>query len=230
MNNIFESGIVGVTLTFVIYFGASVLYQKFRWVLLHPVLLSIVGIILILKLLNIDYGHYNRGGQFITFFLKPAVVALGVPLYMQLEEIRKQKWAIILSQIAGAVTGILLTVLFAWLFKISHVSFLSLIPKSVTTPIAVEISAAIGGIPPLTVGIVVAVGLQGALLGVGWMRWAGITDRAAMGLAMGAASHALGTARMGEIGSVETAHAGLSIILTGIVTALFAPWVAGFLF
>ena len=229
MSEFFESGIFGVTLTFVVYMGAGLLYRRYRWTLLHPVLLSITGIILILKILDIDYGSYNRGGQYISFFLKPAVVALGVPLYHQLQEIRRQKWAILISQLAGAVAGILLTLFFGWVFKMSQGTLLSMIPKSVTTPLALEISASIGGIPPLTVGMVLAVGLQGALFGVSWLRWTGIRDRAAAGLAMGAASHALGVARISEAGRVETAYSGLSMMFTGIVTAVLAPWVVGFL-
>jgi len=129
-----------LAITFGIYFFAKLLQKKTGIVLLNPILLAIAAIIVFLKTFNISYDTYNEGGQLIEFWLKPAVVALGVPLYLQLETIKKQLMPIILSQLAGCVVGVVSVVVIAKLMGASQAVILSLAPKSVTTPIAMEVT------------------------------------------------------------------------------------------
>ena len=161
--------------------------------------------------------------------LKPAVVALGVPLYLQLQEIKKQKWEILFSQLAGCSIGILSVVVLAKFFGASRSTIVSLVPKSVTTPIAMEISSTIGGIPSLTAGVVLTVGLLGSILGIRFLKLIRVKDHAAIGISMGTAAHGLGTARAAEESQLHGAFGGLGMILSGIITALLSPWIIGVL-
>lgn len=132
---------------------------------LNPILLTIAVLILFLKFTGISYETYNEGGHLIEFWLKPAVVALGVPLYLQLEMIKKQLLPIVISQLAGCLVGLVAVVVIAKLLGATPEIICSLAPKSVTTPIAMEVSKATGGIPSLTAAVVVVVGLFGAVFG-----------------------------------------------------------------
>ncbi len=220
-----NSEVFAIALTFVVYFLAMKLNSRFGYFFLNPVLISILCIILFLEITGISFDSYNKGGHYISFLLKPAIVALGVPLYMQLEEIRKQKAGILLSQLAGCIIGIVSVIVFAKMFGASRQVILSLVPKSVTTPIAMEISKTIGGIPSLTVGVVVSVGIFGAILGTHVLKLCKVNDDHAIGLSMGTAAHGIGTAKAAELGSKHAAFSGLGMIINGILTSLLAPWI-----
>lgn len=156
--------------------------------LLNPILLTIAILIIFLKMANISYDTYNKGGYLIEFWLRPAVVALGVPLYLQLETIKKQLLPILLSQLAGCIVGVVSVVLIAKLMGASDEIIYSLAPKSVTTPIAMEVTKSLGGIPSLTAAVVVCVGLLGAILGVKTLKMTHIGSPMAQGLSLGAAA------------------------------------------
>ncbi len=160
-----ENNFFLLAITFGVFFFAKLLQKKTGLVLLNPILLTIAVLIIFLKMTGISYETYNKGGHLIEFWLRPAVVALGVPLYLQLEMIKKQLLPILLSQLAGCIVGVVSVVLIAKLMGASQEVILSLAPKSVTTPIAMEVTKAIGGIPSLTAAVVVAVGLLGAICG-----------------------------------------------------------------
>jgi predicted murein hydrolase (TIGR00659 family) len=228
IEKIANSEIFFIALTLAVYLAAMKLFSRFRFFLFTPVLVSVIVIVFILKTAGITYGQYNTGGSYISFLLKPAIVALGVPLYLQLEEIRRRKWAVLLSQLAGCVAGIVSVVLFARLFGATRETILSLVPKSVTTPIAIEISSTLGGIPPRTAGIVVTVGIFGSAFGLVFLKICRIKDADEAGLALGTAAHGLGTARATEEGPIHGAYASLGMPLNGILTALLSPWIMRF--
>lgn len=212
-----------LTLTFSIFFFAKLLQHKTGLVILNPILITIAALIIYLKVLNISFETYNEGGHLIEFWLKPAVVALGVPLYLQLEAIKKQLFPIILSQLAGCIVGVLSVVLIAKLMGASQDVILSLAPKSVTTPIAMEVTKALGGIPSLTAAVVVLVGLFGAIVGFKILRMLKIYSPIAQGLSMGTAAHAVGTSTAMDISRNYGAYASLGLTVNGIFTALFTP-------
>lgn len=218
-----------IVITLIIYFGTQLLYIKSRWLLMHPVLVSMVLIIVLLQLLNIDYEQYNQGGKFVSFLLGPSVVALGVLLYEKIEVIKRSAVAISVALITGGITGIISVILVAQILHATPEIISSLAPKSVTTPIAIEISARTGGIPSLTATIVILVGIFGAAFGPSLLKLAGITDKIAFGLAMGASSHGIGTARAIEEGKLEGAVSGLAMCLNGIITALATPYLLEFI-
>ena len=176
-------------------------------------------------LTGISYDTYQEGGRYIDFWLKPAIVALGVPLYQHLGQIRRQFVPIIVSQLVGCLVGLVSVVLIARWMGASREVIISLAPKSVTTPIAMEVCSAAGGIPSLTAAIVVCVGLLGAVFGFKMLEVWHVRNPYSQGLGLGAASHAVGTSRAMEKGDTYGAYASLGLILNGVLTALLTPYV-----
>lgn len=214
-----------IFLTFGLFMLAKLLQNKTGWVVLNPILVTIALLIAFLSATGIPYEQYEEAGQFIDFWLKPAVVALGVPLYLQLEQIKKQLLPILLSQLAGCLVGIVSVVLCAkWLGATPDV-IVSLAPKSVTTPIAMEVTRGLGGIPSLTAAVVVCVGLIGAVLGFKVLSVGHVKSPIAQGLSMGTASHAVGTSAAMERSGKYGAYASLGLTLNGIFTAFLTPFI-----
>ena len=212
-----------LTLTFGAFALFKVLQKRTGWVLLNPILLTMFTVILFLKLTGVSYETYQEGGKLIEFWLKPAIVALGVPLYLQLEMIKKQWLPILLSQLVGCLVGLVSVILIAKGLGATPEVICSLAPKSVTTPIAMEVSEATGGIPSLSAAVVILVGLFGAVLGFKVMDFGHIKSPIAQGLSMGTASHAIGTSAAMEVGKKYGAYASLGLTLNGILTALLTP-------
>lgn len=213
-----------LALTFVVFVGARLLFVRTGIALLNPILVSVTILITFLCLTGIPYETYTKGGSIVEFWLKPAVVALGVPLYRQLSSIRKQLIPIIAAELAGCVAGIVSVVLIADLLGASREVVLSLASKSVTTPIAMEVTAAVGGIPPLTAAVVVCVGIFGGMTGFRVMNLTRVHSPMAQGLSMGTAAHALGTsAAIDAGGNRYGAWASLGLTVNGLFTALLTP-------
>ncbi|HET8655446.1 MAG TPA: LrgB family protein [Longimicrobiaceae bacterium] len=223
-------GALAVAATIAVFAAAQRLYRRSRILLLNPVLVAIVVLIVALRALGVDYEAYDRGGRVLSYFLGPAVVALGVPLAAQWEEIRRRARSILVSIAAGSVTGVLAAAGTAALLGASPSIVRTMAPRSVTTPIAMGVAAKVGGIPSLTAVIVVATGVLGAVIGPTLLRAIGVRSRTALGLALGSASHGIGTARALEEGEVEGATAGLAIGLMGVATAILAPILLRLLF
>ncbi len=219
----FENEFFLLALTFVLFFLSKLLQKRTGCVLLNPILLTIALLIVFLKCTGISYETYNEGGHLIEFWLKPAVVALGVPLYLQLETIKKQLMPILISQLVGCVVGIVSVVLTAKLLGASRDVVISLAAKSVTTPIAMEVTKTVGGIPSLTAAVVVCVGLFGAVFGFKVLSLGRVHSPIAQGLSMGTASHAVGTSTAMERSRKYGAFASLGLTLNGIFTALLTP-------
>ncbi|MDE6317115.1 MAG: LrgB family protein [Muribaculaceae bacterium] len=214
-----------IALTFCVFAGAQLLQKRTGLKLLNPILISIIVLICLLCGLGIDYDTYYEGGQFIDFWLKPAVVALGVPLYRQLESIRKQMLPLLVAELAGCIAGVVSVVLVAELFGAPREVVLSLAPKAVTTPIAMEISTATGGIPSLTAAVVVCTGIFGAMAGFSMVRLSRVRSQIASGLSIGTASHAVGTSAAMERSQRHGAYSSLGLTLNGLLTALLAPFI-----
>ena len=221
--NFLENEFFLLTITFGLFFLAKWLQKRTGLMLLNPILLTIAILIIFLKVTGVSYETYNEGGHLIEFWLKPAVVALGVPLYLQLETIKKQLLPILLSQLAGCVVGVASVVLIAKWMGASNEIIYSLAPKSVTTPIAMEVAQSLGGIPSLTAAVVVCVGLLGGMLGFKAMHLTHIGSPMAQGLSMGTAAHAVGTSAAMEVSRKYGAFASLGLTLNGIFTALLTP-------
>ena len=176
-----------------------------------------------LKLTGVSFETFEESGSLIDFWLKPAVVALGVPLYLQFEAIKKLWLPIVLSQLVGCLVGIVSVVLIAQFFGASQVVILSLASKSVTTPIAMEVTQTLGGIPSLTAAVVVITGILGAIMGFKTLAMGHVNSPIVQGLSMGAASHAVGVSTAMGRSNKYGAFASLGITLNGIFTALLTP-------
>ena len=212
-----------LTLTFGVYFLAKLVRKMLQLPIFNPILVSIAFMICFLTIADIDYETYKLSGSKIDFWLKPAVVALGVPLYLQLSQIKKQIVSILASQMMGCVVGIISVVVTARMLGASREVVASLASKSVTTPIAMEVTQALGGIPSLTAAIVVITGLIGGVVGFKLMAVGHIYNPMAKGLSMGAASHAVGTSVAMERDEFVGAYASLGLTLNGILTAILTP-------
>ncbi|HEX3006827.1 MAG TPA: LrgB family protein [Bacteroidales bacterium] len=225
MDWIFQNELFIVAFTIVIYFGAQKLQEKTGIIVLNPILITIAIIIAFLMVFHIDYDAYHKGSKYIDFFLKPAVVALGVPLYQQLEKIKKQALNIVISQLVGCIVGIISVVVIAKLMGAPKEIIYSLAPKSVTTPIAIEVSKTIGGIAPLTASVVIVVGIFGAIFGYSVMKLTKVNNPIAQSLSMGNAAHAVGTSKSMEISPNFGAMSSIGLIVNGIFTAILAPYI-----
>lgn len=211
-------------LTIAVFFGARRLAAKYRMPLLNPLLTSMIVIIAFLLLTHIPYAHYFAGSQLINDLLKPAVVALAFPLYEQLHQIRARWKSIISICFVGSLTAMITgTVIALWMGATPEIAA-SILPKSVTTPIAMAVAQSINGIPAITAVCVIFVGILGAVFGHTILNALSITTKSARGLAIGTASHALGTARCAELDFQEGAFSSLALVICGIMTSLMAPF------
>lgn len=223
MNSLAQSEVFSLTLVIGTYLMALALYRKTRVSLLHPLLTSILVIIVILKTMGIEYESFQKGSHLIHFMLGPSVVALGYVLFEQMEYLKGNVISILVSVFVGATIGIVSVIVIGDLMGADQALIASMQPKSVTTPIAMGIAEKSGGIPSLTAVIVVAVGIFGSIVGPFVMRVLGIESRIAKGLALGASSHGVGTSVAIQIGAIEGAISGLAIGLMGIMTAILVP-------
>lgn len=222
---IMSNPIILLAITFGIYYVARQIQKWTGWVVLNPILITIAALIALLQLTGISYETYEQGGQYIDFWLKPAIVALGVPLYQNLGHIRRQLLPILMSQLVGCLVGLVSVTLIASALGASHEVIVSLAPKSVTTPIAMEVCKTSGGIPSLTAAIVVIVGLFGAIFGFKILEVWHVRNPFSQGISMGTAAHAVGTSRAMEKGETYGAYSSLGLILNGVLTALLTPFV-----
>lgn len=224
MREIVTSEVFILAFTLGIYAGTCWIYQKTKFALLHPVLVTIVIIIVLLLTFKVDYSTYQKGSHLIDFMLGPSVVALGYALYSQVAHIKANAVSILTSLFVGSVTGIGSVLILAKMLGSSKILAMTLAPKSVTTPIAIAISERFGGIPSLTAVVVISVEIIGGIAGPWVLRVLKVDSKIAVGLALGASAHGLGTARAMELGAIEGAIGGLAIGLTGLITALIAPF------
>lgn len=218
------SPLLSLTLTLVAYKVGLWLHARSNFSpLVNPVLIAVVALVGLLAVTGTDYSTYFEGAQFVHFLLGPATVALAVPLYRQIQHVRQSLVAIITAVICGSVTAALSAVGIGWLLGASQQTLLSLAPKSVTTPVAMGISEQLGGLPSLTAAAVILTGIIGAMAGTSLLKLVGIEDSRASGIAMGVASHGIGTARALQVNEVAGAFSGLAMGLNALATAILIP-------
>ncbi|EGV36104.1 LrgB family protein [Neisseria weaveri] len=210
-------------LTVTVYWITTVVRARTGNILCNPVVLSTVVVITYLKTFDIDYATYYKAGGMIDFWLKPAVVCLAVPLYVNWTKIRSQWLPIVASQAAGSLTGIITGVYIAKWMGADRDVVLSLAAKSVTNPIAIEITRAIGGIPAITAATVILAGMMGQMIGFKLLSASTIKTPTSQGISMGSASHAMGIAAALDRSRKFAAYASLGLIFNGVLTAALAP-------
>lgn len=217
-----DSVFFGVVISIACYELGVKIRKKWKISILNPLLISIAIIILFLQLFHIDVETYENGAKYLSYFLTPATVALAVPLYEQIEPLRRSWRAILAGIVSGALTSAVCVLVLSALFGLDHRQYVTLLPKSITTAIGMGLSAEMGGIVTITVAVIVVTGVIGNMLAELICRWFRITDPVAKGIAIGSAAHAMGTAKALELGEVEGAMSSLSIAVSGLCTVAIA--------
>lgn len=221
MNEFFsESLLFGFTLSVAAYAVGFWVQKKFKKAFLSPLIIAMFLIIIFLKVFQIDYETYDYGAKYITYFIQPATVCLAIPLYKQVEILKKNPATVLVSVLAGCVAHIIIMVgSFYWL-QLDETIIRSLISKSVTLAFALPITESLGGIGAITiVGLTIA-GILGAVVGPGLLKICKITDPVAQGLGIGAASHGVGCGRLVELGEVYAAMGTVAVSVAGILTVV----------
>lgn len=222
-----QTPLLWLTATLLVYYLSDTLYQRLgQWPLANPVLISVTALIVFLTITGTPYQQYFDGAQFVHFLLGPTTVALALPLWRYADRLRRMLLPISAALLIGSITSLLSVVAIGRLMGVSDVTLRSLAPKSVTTPIAMGISEQIGGLPSLTAVLVIVTGIIGAVIARDLFDRLRLNDQAARGLAIGVASHGIGTARALQLNAEAGAFAGLAMGLNGALTALLAPILA----
>lgn len=204
-----------------------VLKKKFKLAILNPLLIGVFCVIGILLLFHIDYDSYNKGGQYISYLLTPATVSLAVPLYEQMNLLKRNVKAIVAGILSGVLSSLVGVLVLSKLFGLDRALYVTLLPKSITTAIGMGVSEELGGIVTITVAVIIITGILGNVISEFVFRLFRIEEPIAKGLALGTASHAIGTAKAMELGAVEGAMSSLAIAVAGLVTVIGASVFAG---
>ncbi|MEF9959894.1 MAG: LrgB family protein [Niameybacter sp.] len=223
MSELINSPFVGIVLCLVSYQIGLKVNKKTHIDLLNPLLIAIGIVIIVLQVGRIPYEAFNQGGAMINMFLGPVTVVLAIPMYEQLDTLKKNSLPILIATGVGAITSIISVIGLCKVFGLEDTLMASLIPKSVTTPIAVEVASKQGGIVGVTIAAVVVTGILGAVIAPSMIKLLRLEKYPiAAGLAIGASSHAMGTSKAIQIGELEGAMSGMAIGMTGIFTVLFS--------
>ena len=217
------STVWGVMVTLAAFALGTLLHRKTKAAWCNPLLLGSIFVVVLLSILKIPYPDYKQSASPITWLLFPATVSLAVPLYEQWELLKKNVLAIAAGIGAGVITSLVSILLIAWVFRLDSAGAVSLLPKSVTTAIGVDVASELGGIPALTTAVIVLTGIMGNLMAVSLCRLLRITNPIAKGIAIGTSSHAIGTTKALEMGPIEGAMSSLSIAVAGVLTAILCP-------
>lgn len=224
-----DSTFFGVMISILCYELGVFLKRKFNLPIFNPLLVSTCAVIIMLLVLHIDYSSYNAGAKYLSYLLTPATVCLAIPLYEQLELLKSNLKAILAGIISGVITSLSCIFAFSLLFHLSHKEYVTLLPKSITTAIGMGVSEELGGIVTITVAVIIITGVLGNIIAETVCKLFHIEEPIAKGVAIGSASHAIGTARAMEMGEIEGAMSSLSIAVTGLLTVIGASIYANFI-
>ncbi len=213
----------GVAVSFLAYGVGLLLQKKLRWALANPLLISVVSIILLLTATGVEYETYAKGAKLLEYLLTPATVSLAIPLYEKLSLLKRDYKAILGGILSGVLTSLCSILALSAVFGLDHRSYVTLLPKSITTAIAMGMCEEMGGYVTVTVAVVVITGILGNAFAQTVCRVLRITEPVAVGVAVGTASHAIGTSRAAQMGEIQGAVSGLSIAVAGLLTVVLAP-------
>lgn len=216
----FRNPAVSIAITVLAYIPAMALHRRWRWV--PPIVAACIPIVALLLLLHESYDEFNRGGSLVTWCLGPATVALAVPMYRHGMALRNSLKRLILVVLAGSIVGMISAGCTAWLLGAPLPVIMSTVPKSVTTPIALEVCRELNGIPQITIALVVLAGVLGASFGLPLLRAVGIRDDRAIGAAMGTAAHGIGTASLVRRSEMQATVSSWAMAAAGVFTSLLA--------
>lgn len=216
----------GPVISLAVYEGGLLLKRKYKLAVLNPLLITAIVLIAFLALNNVEYESYNASAKYISYFLTPATVALAVPLYEQLRLLKENLAAVLCGLLTGVLTSLVSIFLLSKLFGLNHEQYVTLLPKSITTAIGMGVSEEMGGITAITVAVICVTGMIGDITSEWLYKILKIRHPIAKGLALGTASHAMGTAKAMEMGEVEGAMGSLAIVTAGLLTVVGASFFA----
>lgn len=228
-NLLVNSAYFGIVISLLFYYLSAQLKSKFNYAFLNPLLISAIGIISLLLLLKIDYQIYNKGAQYLTYLLTPATVCLALPLYREVKILVKHMDIILIALISGCVSCFVLIGGSALLWHLDQSLIISLLPKSITSAIAIGLTGELGGIEGITMAAVIITGIFAATIANVVFKIFHINHPIAQGLALGASGHAIGTSKALELGKLQGAMSSLAIVITGILTVIIAPMIVNFI-
>ena len=217
-----DSVFMGVVISLLTYELGLWIKKKVKFAIFNPLLISVIAVMVFLVVFHVDYNVYAEGAKYISYLLTPATVCLAVPLYEQFELLKKNVKAVIAGIVSGVFTSATCILVLAILAHFNHQQYVTMLPKSITTAIGMGISEELGGIVTITVAAIIITGIIGNMFGDVICRLCGIRHPIATGLAIGTASHAMGTAKAMEIGEIEGAMSSLSIAVAGLMTVIGA--------
>ena len=221
MNNIMTDSIFfGAVISVVGYLIGIFLRKKIS--VLNPLLVSIIFVIAVIKIFHIDYETYNSGAKYISYLLTPATVCLAIPLYRQIAVLTEHAKEVFIGILAGVLASMGSILLMSYLFGLTHEQYVTLLPKSITTAIGMGVSEELGGIQTITVAVIIITGVLGNIIAEAVLKIFRIKEPVAKGLAIGTASHAIGTTKALEIGEIEGAMSSLSVAVAGLMTVISA--------
>ena len=223
---IFNSALFGLILSLVAYEIGLRIKAKLKLAIFNPLLISIILIIAVLLIFDIDYEEYNNGAKYLGYLLTPATMCLAVPLYEQLEILKKNVKAIMAGIISGVITSMSSILALSIIFNFSHTEYVTILPKSITTAIGIGISEELGGIVTITVAVIIITGIFGNMTAEFVCKVFKINEPIARGVAIGSSAHAMGTAKAIEMGPIEAAISSLTIAVAGIVTVVAVSFYA----
>lgn len=224
-------------LTDSMFFGAVIsvlgyligIYCRKKISVLNPLLIAIALTIVVIKALDIDYETYNSGAKYISYLLTPATVCLAIPLYRHINVLKSHAKEVFIGILAGVIASMGSILLMAYLFSLTHEQYVTLLPKSITTAIGMGVSEELGGIQTITIAVIIITGVFGNIIAEGVLKIFRIKEPVAKGLAIGTASHAIGTAKALEIGETEGAMSSLAVAAAGLMTVATASFFASLL-
>lgn len=229
MKELFSSSVFfGVLVSIIGYSIGLLLYKKFHRAIFNPLLISIAFVMVVLVVFKVDYNTYNNQAKFMSYLLTPATVCLAIPLYEQLELLKSNMKAILIGIFSGVMSSLGSVYLLSTLFHFTHKQYVTLLPKSITTAIGMGISQELGGVVTITVAVIIITGILGNMISEAVCRIFHINEPVAKGIAIGTASHAIGTSKAMEMGEIEGAMSGLAIALAGLLTVVGASIFANF--
>lgn len=228
MNQLVESSLYfGMLISVGAYLFGVWLRKKTGFAILNPLLVAIILVIAFLSVFHVNYEEYNKGAGFSSYLLTPATVCLAIPLYRQLELLKKNLVAVAAAIVTGVIGSAGSIFVMARAFGLEHTHYVSLLPKSITTAIGMGVSEEAGGIVTLTIVSIIITGILGNIIADWLFGIFKIEEPMAKGLALGTAAHAIGTAKALELGEIEGAMGSLAIAVAGLLTVLVVPLVSG---
>lgn len=229
MYNVLQTPVFGIVVTILFFNLGLYIQKKTKLAIFNPLLIAILAIIVFLKICNIPYESYKSGGDTINFFLAPVTIVLALPLYKQYNLLKKHFYEIIVGITSGVVVSFISIIIISKLSNSDKLIMNSLLGKSITTPMGISLTSTLGGIESVTIVAIILTGIIGGMIATPVFKFINTKHPVSKGIALGTASHALGTTKALELGEIEGAMSGLAIGISGTITVILVPILINFM-